>query len=373
MPWGLFTRPLSGLASTRSRKSDSSVQNVKVDIGGAPSSKLPTTDNDTVRRLEEENKRLGDANAALRTRFDDVRQQRAALQQDLSEVRRHRQPPPSGSGSAALRAENDSLHEENDRLHAENEALRAENSRLKLRMEADAIFDAIDADHDGFLSPDELRRHLVTRGRSDSEIRSLFSELDSDQDGRITKEELRAGMERPKTSDKSLEMLLRALEPAEASTFVYPTLEDKDVRESVKRIADRERRRHFERAVEATLEDRSSGVKHSADGCAGAEYLFFPTGAASVPRLHPQWWGVSKEQLVEFKSEVRRAIQRGDNLSPSSHLPPPPLHRCAAQSSEATSSHSQTSRRPSTTRWTSSTRSRLDPTCTRSTSASSSR
>ena len=211
------------------------------------------------------------------------------------------------------RAENDRLHDECDRLHKENETLKAENSRLKLRMEADAIFDTIDADHDGFLSLDELRRHLVTRGGTDSEIRALFSKLDADKDDRITKEELRVGMEGAKTSnDNSRDILLRALEPAEISTPVYPTLEDKDVRECINRIPDKDRRRILHEAVRATQDDRSSGVKHSVDGYAGAEYLFFPTAATSMPRLHPQWWGVSKEQLIEFKAEVRRAIQRGD-------------------------------------------------------------
>ena len=51
--------------------------------------------------------------------------------------------------------------------------------------------------------------------------------------------------------------------------------------------------------IEARSRQRASG------GCAGAEFLFGPAG------LPPSYWGVSKEQLLAFRSEVEDAVARG--------------------------------------------------------------
>ena len=69
---------------------------------------------------------------------------------------------------------------------------------------------------------------------------------------------------------------------------------------SVKGIPDPERKALFSEAIKMRSEDRYAGARH----------LFLPQGSAP-PRLHPMYWGISKQQLVEFKGLVRQAILDG--------------------------------------------------------------
>ena len=65
---------------------------------------------------------------------------------------------------------------------------------------ADKLFDAIDGDGDGSISPEELRRHLLGGGAeapgtltANSSFDALFAKLDLDNDGGISRDELRLG------------------------------------------------------------------------------------------------------------------------------------------------------------------------------------
>mmetsp|Transcript_28353 Transcript_28353/g.66571 ORF Transcript_28353/g.66571 Transcript_28353/m.66571 type:complete len:311 (+) Transcript_28353:44-976(+) len=57
--------------------------------------------------------------------------------------------------------------------------------------EVDSIFDSIDTNGDGVISPDELRSHLVDRmGYSEDYTSYLFDSIDTDSNGSISKDEL---------------------------------------------------------------------------------------------------------------------------------------------------------------------------------------
>ena len=63
---------------------------------------------------------------------------------------------------------------------------------------ADKLFDAIDTDGDGSISPEELRRHLLGGGAevasaANSSFDELFAKLDLNDDGGISRDELRLG------------------------------------------------------------------------------------------------------------------------------------------------------------------------------------
>lgn len=57
--------------------------------------------------------------------------------------------------------------------------------------EADAIFEAIDANGDGGITNDELREHLEDKGYPSESIRMLFTAVDKNADGIISREEMR--------------------------------------------------------------------------------------------------------------------------------------------------------------------------------------
>jgi len=60
--------------------------------------------------------------------------------------------------------------------------------------EADALFDAADANDDDELSPDELRAHLLERGRYTGQaVEGIFRSIDANSDGGLSREELRTG------------------------------------------------------------------------------------------------------------------------------------------------------------------------------------
>ena len=51
-----------------------------------------------------------------------------------------------------------------------------------------AMFDAIDADQSGDISPTELMLHLLGLGQEHESVSALFKELDTDGDGSISRE-----------------------------------------------------------------------------------------------------------------------------------------------------------------------------------------
>lgn len=59
--------------------------------------------------------------------------------------------------------------------------------------DADAVFNVIDVDGDGSVSREELTKHLVGAGYTESAVGAIFSKLDSNADGVLSREELRAG------------------------------------------------------------------------------------------------------------------------------------------------------------------------------------
>ena len=72
------------------------------------------------------------------------------------------------------------------------------DARGEANAQADALFEAIDADGNGVIEREELRGYLLggggsAGGRRNSNFETLFSKLDLDGDGVICREELRAG------------------------------------------------------------------------------------------------------------------------------------------------------------------------------------
>mmetsp|Transcript_2554 Transcript_2554/g.4641 ORF Transcript_2554/g.4641 Transcript_2554/m.4641 type:complete len:285 (-) Transcript_2554:46-900(-) len=58
--------------------------------------------------------------------------------------------------------------------------------------EAEAIFDCVDVNQDGVISPDELRHHLVNQmGYSTEYTNFLFESIDMDSDGELSRQEFR--------------------------------------------------------------------------------------------------------------------------------------------------------------------------------------
>ena len=67
-----------------------------------------------------------------------------------------------------------------------------QHDRIDLLDEVDSIFDCIDTNGDGEISPDELRAHLVDdMGYSQKYTNYLFDSIDTDSNGSISLEELR--------------------------------------------------------------------------------------------------------------------------------------------------------------------------------------
>lgn len=78
-------------------------------------------------------------------------------------------------------------------------------SKDKFRLEASSLFLALDADHGGTLSRDELNDGLALVGYSGEEINLVLSFLDADGDGEITLDEFIAGFREAFGSDKKKE------------------------------------------------------------------------------------------------------------------------------------------------------------------------
>eukprot|EP00964_Phaeocystis_antarctica_P130381 scaffold94247_cov61-Phaeocystis_antarctica.AAC.4 len=78
---------------------------------------------------------------------------------------------------------------------------------------ASSIFDVIDADKSGEISPAELVMHLLGLGQDHESVSELFAALDTDGDGRISREEFIAGF------DKLEAELEPEAEAAAAATF----------------------------------------------------------------------------------------------------------------------------------------------------------
>ena len=58
------------------------------------------------------------------------------------------------------------------------------------------MFDAIDADQSGEISPTELMMHLLGLGQEHESVSELFKALDTDGDGKISREEFIAGSDK---------------------------------------------------------------------------------------------------------------------------------------------------------------------------------
>ena len=56
-----------------------------------------------------------------------------------------------------------------------------------------AMFDRLDIDKDGSLSPRELRRHLRATGVEEKNIKALIATMDKDKNGSIDRDEFTAG------------------------------------------------------------------------------------------------------------------------------------------------------------------------------------
>jgi ankyrin repeat protein len=78
-------------------------------------------------------------------------------------------------------------------------------SKDRFRLEASSLFLALDADHGGTLSRDELNDGLALVGYSGEEINLVLSFLDADGDGEITLDEFIAGFREAFGSDKKQE------------------------------------------------------------------------------------------------------------------------------------------------------------------------
>ena len=56
-----------------------------------------------------------------------------------------------------------------------------------------AMFDRLDLDKDGSLSPRELRRHLRATGVEEKNIKALIATMDKDKNGSIDRDEFTSG------------------------------------------------------------------------------------------------------------------------------------------------------------------------------------
>lgn len=72
------------------------------------------------------------------------------------------------------------------------ESVESNEGEIDIFAEAEAIFDCVDANQDGVISPDELRSHLVNQmGYSSEYTNFLFDSIDMDSDGEISRQEFR--------------------------------------------------------------------------------------------------------------------------------------------------------------------------------------
>ena len=83
-------------------------------------------------------------------------------------------------------------------------------------------------------------------------------------------------------------------------------------RRELKRLDDKARRECMTTALEI--------MEQSTDRFAAANFLFGPGG------LHPDYWGVSKKDLIVFREEVRVALAKGEITNPFGHDPSHRFH-----------------------------------------------
>ncbi|MGK3990289.1 EF-hand domain-containing protein [Sorangium sp. So ce136] len=79
-------------------------------------------------------------------------------------------------------------------MDAANALIHADGYVEACAMIADATFDAVDADDDGFISRDELFRLYLGAGHDASVAAVAFTHVDTDGDGRISRDEWRASI-----------------------------------------------------------------------------------------------------------------------------------------------------------------------------------
>jgi Ca2+-binding EF-hand superfamily protein len=85
--------------------------------------------------------------------------------------------------------------------------------------EAVAMLQAMDMDRDGETTADELRLHLLSRGKTEGEVAILIQSIDQDGDGKIGLAELRKGLLRSSEGLPDIKMLLAAAPDASGVDF----------------------------------------------------------------------------------------------------------------------------------------------------------
>ena len=88
--------------------------------------------------------------------------------------------------------------------------------------EADAVFDRIDANHDGSISREELRSHLAASGLSAESIERLYAMLDANSDGEISRDELREAYCRYENATLRLALGLAVVPPPRPESWDTP-------------------------------------------------------------------------------------------------------------------------------------------------------
>ena len=210
------------LGSSKGRDASDGAVDVS-DVSIARHHQPPDALEESHRRNEDLRKKLAEAEAAqqtleaqatsLRARFEEVKQQRAALQHEVDALRRAHQAEieslkatietltaaaakaPVGAASApAASVPPESSVAAPPRMRGQTHA-EAVLQVVSVKQQADALFDELCEESASQVPLDALLRRLRSVGQDEASVRDLHRLLDSDGDGRISREEWRSGLE----------------------------------------------------------------------------------------------------------------------------------------------------------------------------------